>query len=95
MLRKTIFAVVAVLAVGSAAFAPLSASASGRHGSSIHRNFVTSPCQAGPTPRFRRGSYAIASELLEIERAVFRRCPANRSYRTWFGTISTKQPAQA
>jgi hypothetical protein len=48
MLRKTIYAAVAVLAVGSTAFAPLSASAGGRHGRGIHSNFVTNPCQVGP-----------------------------------------------
>jgi|HubBroStandDraft_6_1064221.scaffolds.fasta_scaffold44414_4 hypothetical protein len=53
--RKTICAAIAVLAVGGAVFAPLSASAGGRHGTSIHKNFATSPCQAGPHAPFPPG----------------------------------------
>jgi len=56
MIRKTIYAAAAVLAIGSAASAPLSASASGRHGSGIHANFFTSPCQAGPHAPFPPGN---------------------------------------
>jgi hypothetical protein len=47
MLRKTIYAVVAVLAVGSTTFAPLSASAGGRKESGIRANNSISHCTGG------------------------------------------------
>jgi hypothetical protein len=40
MLRKKIYAVVAILALGGTAFAPMSAMASGRHGSGVHSNLT-------------------------------------------------------
>jgi hypothetical protein len=39
MFRKTIYAVAAILALGSA-FAPMSAMAGGRHGSGVHSNLT-------------------------------------------------------
>jgi hypothetical protein len=71
MLRKTIYAIVAILAVGSTIFAPLSASADGRQRSGIHSNYH-SPCDPRIGIKGPPGPHALAFERPATD-TVFRR----------------------